>query len=524
MNERHSTIRRNPAHSLQRRGTSRRAMVLVLVLVVIALLALGAYTFCELMLSEHEAADAHGRRLQARALAESGIEQVLAVLSESEEAQHDAGGIYSNPSRFQGVLVVEDDVAEGRGRFAVVAPPVDEGQSGLRFGLEDESARLNVNALLLADKQQENGGRTLLMALPGMTEDIADSIMDWIDSDDEIREFGAELEYYSGLSPPYAPKNAPLDTVEELLLVRGMTPELLFGPDANRNGALDRNEASAGTVGGADNSDGSMNRGWSGYLTLYSLETNVRPDGTPRIDVNGSDMETLFNDLNDAVGEEWATYIVAYRQNGAYSGTATTGGASGKLDLTASAKSTLSTVLDLIGTRVQVKFDGARQASVIESPFADDPAAMVLYLPKMMDNLTAGAKVIPGRININQAPRAVLAGIPGLDEEKVEQIVSSREPEVSDSQPGRRYETWILSEGIVTLDEMKALIPYVCAGGRVFRAQVVGYYDRAGPAARIEAIVDATASPPQLLSWRDISHLGRGYPAEVLGIQVDEQP
>jgi hypothetical protein len=213
---------------------------------------------------------------------------------------------------------------------------------------------------------------------------------------------------------------------------------------------------------------------------------------------------------------------VAYRQNGPYTGTNPSGGQAGKLDLKQKGKSAMSTVLDLIGSRVQVKYEGARQATILDSPFTEEPGGMALYMPTLMDNLTVGAKVIPGRININQAPRAVLAGIPGMNDEIVEGIMASREPESTDTETGRRHETWILAEGIVTLDEMKALIPYVCAGGRVFRTQVVGYYDRGGPAARIEAIFDATAQPPQLLSWRDISHLGRGYPAEVLGIQVDE--
>ena len=58
-----------------------------------------------------------------------------------------------------------------------------------------------------------------LMAMPGMTDDVADAILDWIDEDDEPREYGAEWDYYAQLQPPYKPKNGPLDTVEELLLV-----------------------------------------------------------------------------------------------------------------------------------------------------------------------------------------------------------------------------------------------------------------------------------------------------------------
>ena len=88
------------------------------------------------------------------------------------------------------------------------------------------------------------------MGLPGMTEDVADAILDWMDEDDEVRDYGAEASYYQGLSPPYRP-NGPLDTVEELLLVRGVTPQLMFGSDTNRNGMVDVHETSASGVPGA---------------------------------------------------------------------------------------------------------------------------------------------------------------------------------------------------------------------------------------------------------------------------------
>src|SRR5690606_14118989 len=115
-----------------------------------------------------------------------------------------------------------------RGRFTIISSRIDEEgrYAGLRYGIEDESARINLQALLIADAQQENGGRELLMALPGMTESIADAILDWIDPDDEPREFAADIEYYSSLDPPYQPRNGPPETVEELLLVKDVTPEL----------------------------------------------------------------------------------------------------------------------------------------------------------------------------------------------------------------------------------------------------------------------------------------------------------
>jgi len=76
----------------------------------------------------------------------------------------------------------------------------------------------------------------------------------------------------------------------------------------------------------------------------------------------------------------------------------------------------------------------------------------------------------------------VLAGIPGMTDTILEAILSERNPDPAQADPERRYETWLLANGIVTLEEMKAMQPFVCGGGNVYRAQVVGYYEQDGPA------------------------------------------
>lgn len=54
-------------------------------------------------------------------------------------------------------------------------------------------------------------------------EDLANAILDWIDpNDDETSPGGAESSYYEGLDDPYAAKNAPLDSIEEIRLIKGM--------------------------------------------------------------------------------------------------------------------------------------------------------------------------------------------------------------------------------------------------------------------------------------------------------------
>ena len=519
--------KRPTTHPMARRERPRKALVLIVVLLVVSMLALGAYTFSDLMLTEQDAVELHGSHLQARALTESGVDLARIFLMNDWQVRNERGGLYDNPLMFQGRLVADSEDPRQRGRFTLIAPLVDEGElGGIRYGLENESSRINLNSLLLAELQTENGGRDLLMGLPGMTEDVADAIMDWIDDDDEVRDFGAELDYYSGLDPPYAPRNGMMETVEELLLVRGVTPDLLFGRDINRNGMVDSHESATPVVVEAD-AEGAMDRGWSAYFTLYSQERNASPLGQPRIYLNQESMQQLHAELSAVLPNEWANFIVAYRQNGPYTGNSSSEPVkadSGEINLSDEGRFELTQVLELVGQRTRVRFQGDDKASVLESPFPNELIAMGFYMPLLMDNVTVNqSPTIPGRININQAPRVVLRGIPGMDEEIVDQIISLRAPEPDIERPNRRHETWLLMEGVVTLTEMRLLVPFVTGGGDVYRTQAVGYFEGGHASARAEVVIDATSPLPRVVSWRDISHLGRGHALETLGVELIEE-
>src|SRR5205807_2358577 len=149
----------------------------------------------------------------------------------------------------------------------------------------------------------------MLMTLPNMTDDVANSILDWMDPDEEPRSNGAESDYYTTLPTPYNAKNGPLDSLEELLLVRGVTPELLFGTDRNRNGMRDNGEEADST---------GQDRGWSAYLTVYTREKNIDGDGNPRIYLNDSDLSGLYDKLTAIVDPEVADFILAYKLYGPY--------------------------------------------------------------------------------------------------------------------------------------------------------------------------------------------------------------
>jgi general secretion pathway protein K len=126
----------------------------------------------------------------------------------------------------------------------------------LNMELTDLSGRLQVNSLVQAGGQGQEGeseqnanenreilNRLLLSGnfeIEGETEarEIVDSLTDWLDTDDRESDFGAEESYYMSLENPYGCRNGPVTAIEELLLVKGITSDLLFG-SADRAGLAD---------------------------------------------------------------------------------------------------------------------------------------------------------------------------------------------------------------------------------------------------------------------------------------------
>ncbi len=103
--------------------------------------------------------------------------------------------------------------------------------------IQDEYGKLNINALLKPTNNEENEHMVealrLLIERRGGNPDVIDAILDWVDLDDNVRSSGAEADYYTTLEPAYGCKNGPFSSVEELLLVDGITSELFFGDPEN---------------------------------------------------------------------------------------------------------------------------------------------------------------------------------------------------------------------------------------------------------------------------------------------------
>ncbi len=126
--------------------------------------------------------------------------------------------------------------------------PFDNGELSVK--ISDEMGKIQVNALVaFPDRNAFNQNQLNLwdrfLNFMGDAEQMQDdsaptaiinSVKDWLDSadDDAITGLsGAESEYYQGLEPPYAPKNGPITDLNELMLIKGISPELFYGHEEN---------------------------------------------------------------------------------------------------------------------------------------------------------------------------------------------------------------------------------------------------------------------------------------------------
>jgi len=514
------------------RRRSRCGSILLMVLVAIILMTLTTSSYLLLMRNEHWAARTSGNHLQAEMLSQSGIEFLRVYLAQTPSAIEQQGGLFDNPDILQDVLVIEDTGANHRGRFTVVAPNMNEGYyHGLRYGLENESAKLNLNTLTVGEEAASVEPDALtprdrLLLLPGMNEAVADAILDWIDEDDSPRTFGAESSYYQTLTPPYRPSNRPLQHLDELLMIQGVTPELLYGIDGNRNYLVDANEQPLGALQRLDNSNGQLNRGWLAYLTVHSLEKNLAPAGDAKIDLNAQDLQTLHRDLEQALGPAEANFIIAYRQFGSAPSGATgptVDAATIAIDLKKEAKNPIDSLLSLIDIRVRVTHESPPSTEVIESPWKDNPSAYRQGFSDLLDWATVdSSQRIAGRININQASYLVLLTIPGMTENLASQILARRDRTADFPTGDQRHPTWLIAENLIPLAELKPMFPFVTTGGDVYRAQVVGFFDAGTVQDRVEVLLDRSGtqddlgSTTRLLDWQSFRRQGPGFPLDLL--------
>ena len=507
---------------------------------VIAALALGGMSLLALMRVELEATRHRLDDLDLENTVRSAAALTVKLSGMTPDERARLGGIYDNRALFCNQVVLPPADGGTGAAWTILSPRLEAARGGVRYGLVNESTRLNLAALLQWDREKPGTAKETLMRLPGMTSVMADSLLDWIDLDEATRPDGAEASYYASHRLTYSPRNAIPVSLDEILLVRGITRYQIYGTDTLYNysgGSRDRSTAAEaeretgpigslsttaanargmrGGVAGAPGGDADteVTIPWSRLLTVFSAERDVDPDGRTKIDLNEKDLRFLYDELDAALGERVAAFVVLARQYGLVSGPEGGTAAEPKedaVDFGRPAGFTFETPLDIAGAFVRAG------GKIYASPIPDRRES-VTVLFEFLDYASVGASaVMTGRINVNEAPRAVLDLVPGLDATAVTRILDSR-PEPGRPVPkSRRHAAWIFADGIVDLAQMKRLWGKLTTGGDVFRAQIVSFSAGSGAARRAEIVVDASVIPPRQVFYKDLTMLGRGFSVEVL--------
>ena len=204
----------NPNHRLH----CDRGMALMVVLWILAILGVIFTTFTFSMRTELAAAGNFKETAEAHYIAEAGVYRAAAEIINADRNFPPDSSLYdsldehwhTNPSAYENVPV-------GRGSYWVTVTD-EESKIPLNLAGDPILRRLFSNSGV--------GDEKLLST-------IVDSIQDWRDPDNLHRLNGAEDDYYLSLPTPYRAKNGYFESIDELLLVKGMTPEILYGNVAN---------------------------------------------------------------------------------------------------------------------------------------------------------------------------------------------------------------------------------------------------------------------------------------------------
>ncbi len=161
------------------------------------------------------------------------------------------------------------------------------GGGNVEYVIEDEAGRLNLNTAqreVIVDLFRASGVEGAGLDI------IVDSIVDWRDENHEHHLNGAEDDYYMSLPGPYGAKDGNFDTVEEVLLVKGMSTDVLYG---------------------TEKTSGTEKNGHSG---LKGIENQLTVNGDGKININTASEEVL----RAALGEGKAQEILLRRKTEGY--------------------------------------------------------------------------------------------------------------------------------------------------------------------------------------------------------------
>jgi len=272
-------------------------IALVIVMIAITVLGILAAGFAYSMKVETKLAQNANSELELIWLGRSGVElaryvlaQQLALGCEPYDSLDQvwaggSGGFCTSNSALAGISLKNYELGEG-GRISVT--------------ITDLERKFNIN---IADEAVLQQGLRLVGVDAGDFSAISGSILDWIDPDNNTHIGGAESDYYQGLNPPYFAKNGPLDDLSELLLVRGVTPEIFWGGVAT-NHPLAAFQRRLGRVGSGSD------------IAAYAvgLSEVFTPISNGRININTASLTVL--QMVPLIDENIAARIIEYRTEG----------------------------------------------------------------------------------------------------------------------------------------------------------------------------------------------------------------
>jgi len=168
----------------------------------------------------------------------------------------------------------------------------------VKVEIVDENSKINVSALAndKVEKTPYYGVLQRFLMNMGLSLDISDALVDWVDPDDIRFPYGAESSgYYYNLTPSYSAKNGRLDSISEILLVKGISPEIYYGIGGGNYG-IEKNLV--------DDNKGDVT------IPLYKLEEMAASS------VKKDDIKSITSDAERPVGKErsrlLSDYLTAY--------------------------------------------------------------------------------------------------------------------------------------------------------------------------------------------------------------------
>lgn len=433
------------------RGQRGFATLLVFAVIVISAVVIG--TIQSTAFSQAAAGRESLARVRAFWAARAGVECTIARLEFATE----------NPDPNDAYQVLNDmtDVAEGVVAGAVWRIATTDGKNEV-LGPADAHAKININ---LATVDQ------LLSIEPLMTEDVADSIADWIDADDDVNPLGAEISYYQTLPHSYVPRNGPLRSIQELELVAGVSQQDVRGEDWNLNGILDPNEDDGDASWPPDNADGILDRGWSGILTASSRDGGLNASGEAPIDlITTSESEVI---AKTQVNSEQAKAIIEYASMGQ------------NPTMRAFIATNLATLQQQATGQAAV---GGRNRNRV-------PNLSNEQLTALLENFTIGSASDtapgPGKLNINTCDAETLQFLPEIEPEVADAIIAERS-----SRPDGFTSVLDLSEvSGITRRQLSTLYDILCTRSNVFIVTSRGRDEKTGLEVEIQATIDRSSLP-----------------------------